>query len=28
VPPALRFRDRYDLRLLGARTSIWVYHRR
>ncbi|MEQ4206603.1 methyltransferase domain-containing protein [Actinopolymorpha sp. B9G3] len=28
VPSALRFRDRYDLRLLGARTAIWVYDRR
>ncbi|MGH3487915.1 MAG: TRM11 family SAM-dependent methyltransferase [Actinopolymorphaceae bacterium] len=28
VPPGLRFRERYDLRLLGARTAIWVYDRR
>jgi tRNA G10 N-methylase Trm11 len=28
VPSALRFRERYDLKLLGARTTIWVYDRR
>jgi hypothetical protein len=28
VPSVLRFRERYDLKLLGARTTIWVYDRR